>query len=55
MKKRFLVSALPWIVGIAGLVLPIQIGPRAQAQGRGQARRQPTPIAPHGQRMENLT
>jgi hypothetical protein len=37
MKKRFLGFALPWIVGIAGLVLPIQIGTRAQAQGRGQA------------------
>ena len=37
MKNRFLGFALPWIVGIAGLVLPIQIGPRAQAQGRAQA------------------
>jgi len=37
MKKRFLGFALPWIVGIAGLVLPIQIGTRAHAQGRGQA------------------
>jgi hypothetical protein len=37
MKKRLLVFALPWIVGIAGLVLPIQIGTRPQAQGRGQA------------------
>src|SRR6187455_3315468 len=37
MKKRFWGFALPWIVGIAFLVLPIQTGARAQAQGRGQA------------------
>ena len=33
---RFLGFALPWIVGVVGLVLPIQIATRAQAQGRGQ-------------------
>ena len=37
MKKRFWGFALPWIVGIAFLFLPIQTGTRAQAQGRGQA------------------
>jgi len=35
-QKRFLIFVLPWIVGIAGLVLPTQIGTRAQAQGRGR-------------------
>jgi hypothetical protein len=34
-KKHFWGSVLPWIVGIAGLVLMIQIGIRLQAQARG--------------------
>ena len=46
MKKRFLGFALPWIVGLAGLVLPIQIGTRSQAQGRGQAPAAPSYRAP---------